>query len=86
LLGEVIEELDDEKSKGAANGVWNTGWELGGSIGFVTAGFASTDSWKQEQEILQYLGIVCLCACCVFCFMTFQPLHGGLHREIKSTD
>jgi len=86
LLGEVIEELDDEKSKGAANGVWNTGWELGGSIGFVTAGFASTDSWKQEQEILQYLGIVCLCACCVFCFMTFQPMHGGLHREIKSTD
>lgn len=56
-LGEVIEELQDERSKGSANGIWNTGWEAGGSIGFFAAGFASTDSWREEQNVLTGLGI-----------------------------
>jgi MFS family permease len=56
-LGEVIEELSDERSKGSANGIWNTGWEAGGSIGFFAAGFADTDSWREEQNVLTGLGI-----------------------------
>merc|ERR1719316_32047 len=56
-LGEVIEELSDERSKGSANGIWNTGWEAGGSIGFFAAGFADTDSWREEQSVLTGLGI-----------------------------
>jgi MFS family permease len=56
-LGEVIEELQDERSKGSANGIWNTGWEAGGSIGFFAAGFADTDSWREEQSVMTGLGI-----------------------------
>ena len=32
-------------------GIWNTGWELGGSLGFIAAGFAETDSWRQQQYV-----------------------------------
>lgn len=77
-LGEVIEELSDERSKGAANGVWNTGWELGGSIGFAVAGIAETDSWKQEQNVLTALGCLVFAACGAFLASFFTPFHGGL--------
>jgi hypothetical protein len=72
-LGEVVEYLDDEKSKGAANGIWNTGWELGGSIGFAVAGSADTDSWKQEQRVLKALGILLFVATMAFTVMVNYP-------------
>jgi len=77
-LGEVVDELSDERSKGAANGVWNTGWELGGSLGFVVAGIADTDSWAQEQRVLQALGCLLFAATGAFLASFFSPLHGGL--------
>jgi hypothetical protein len=65
-LGEVIEDLQDERSKGSANGIWNTGWEFGGSIGFFVAGFASTDSWREEQRVLTGLGIAVFASTAAF--------------------
>jgi MFS family permease len=72
-LGEVIDYLEDEKSKGAANGIWNTGWELGGSIGFAVAGSADTDSWKQEQRVLKALGILLFVATIAFAVLVNYP-------------
>merc|ERR1719506_417693 len=77
-LGEVLEELSDERSQGAANGMWNTGWELGGSIGFVVAGVADTDSWRQEQKVLTALGCLVFAATGAFLMSFFRPFHGGL--------
>lgn len=65
-LGEVVEDLEDERSKGSANGIWNTGWEAGGSIGFFAAGFASTDDWREEQQVLTGLGIAVLFSTAAF--------------------
>merc|ERR1719386_510762 len=57
-LGEVLDSLEeDSQCKQAANGIWNTGWEAGGSLGFIAAGVASTDSWREEQEVLTNLGM-----------------------------
>merc|ERR1719217_2038947 len=77
-LGEVLEELSDERSQGAANGMWNTGWELGGSIGFIVAGVADTDSWRQEQKVLTALGCLVFAATGAFLASFFRPFHGGL--------
>lgn len=56
-LGEVLDGLeDDAQCKEAANGIWNTGWEAGGSLGFIAAGLAETDSWRQQQYVLTNLG------------------------------
>jgi len=66
-LGEVLDSLDeDAKCKQAANGIWNTAWELGGSIGFIAAGAPDTDSWRQEQSVLTSLGSCVIVAAGVF--------------------
>ena len=40
------------------NGIFNTCWELGGSLGFILAGFASQHDWRQEQFVLGACGAV----------------------------
>lgn len=66
-LGEVLDSLDeDAKCKQAANGIWNTAWELGGSIGFIAAGAPDTDSWRQEQSVLASIGSCVVVAAGVF--------------------
>jgi len=66
-LGEVLDGLNnDVQCKEAANGIWNTGWELGGSLGFIAAGFAETDSWRQQQYVLSNLGTAVVVAAGVF--------------------
>merc|ERR1719426_522075 len=66
-LGEVLDSLDeDAKCKQAANGIWNTAWELGGSIGFIAAVAPDTDSWRQQHSVLTYLGSCVIVAAGVF--------------------
>jgi hypothetical protein len=66
-LGEVLDGLDeDAQCKQAANGIWNTAWELGGSIGFIAAGAPDVDSWRQEQSVLTSLGSCVIVAAAVF--------------------
>jgi len=92
-LGEVIEELQDERSKGSANGIWNTGWEAGGSIGFFAAGFASTDSWREEQSVMTGLGIAVFVSTAAFIVLVCrrrwlesarETLHTPRHRSSAS--
>lgn len=89
-LGEVIEELQDERSKGSANGIWNTGWELGGSIGFFAAGFASTDSWREEQNVLTALGVAVFISTAAFIVLVcrrkwLQAPRESLHTPRNAT-
>jgi predicted MFS family arabinose efflux permease len=92
-LGEVIEDLQDERSKGSANGIWNTGWEAGGSIGFFVAGFASTDSWREEQTVLTGLGIAVFLSTAAFIVLVcrrkwLESARSALHtprNEYRST-
>jgi len=71
-LSEVIDSMDYVKAKDSANGIWNTGWELGGSLGFVVAGAADTNSWHQEQRVLQWLGLVVIMAGAAFVLLYYS--------------
>lgn len=50
LLGVAIDKHEDAALQDAVNGVYNTMWELGGSLGFVLSGMASQHDWRQEQQ------------------------------------
>mmetsp|Transcript_16674 Transcript_16674/g.36865 ORF Transcript_16674/g.36865 Transcript_16674/m.36865 type:complete len:480 (+) Transcript_16674:137-1576(+) len=66
FIGEFIDTLQDSASKDAANGIWNTMWEFGGSLGFVIASFPATSSWLQESMVLGALGMAVMFAAAVF--------------------
>jgi len=86
-LGEVLDGLhNDSQCKEAANGIWNTGWELGGSVGFIVAGFAETDSWRQQQYVLTNLGTAVVVAAGAFLLLacTVRPRDERKHAEEKS--
>jgi hypothetical protein len=66
-LGEVLDGLgEDSKCKEAANGIWNTAWEFGGSIGFIAAGQPDTDSWRQQTSTLASIGSCVIVSAMVF--------------------
>jgi len=71
-LAEVVDSMEFAKAKAATNGIWNTGWELGGSLGFVVAGAADTDSWHQEQRVLQWLGLLAIVAGASFVLLYYS--------------
>jgi predicted MFS family arabinose efflux permease len=52
LLGNAIDKFGDASAQDAVNGIFNTCWELGGSIGFLCSGLASRHSWHEEQAVL----------------------------------
>merc|ERR1719252_6628 len=68
FIGEYVDFLQDSASKDAANAVWNTLWEVGGSAGLALGGLPSTRSWWQEELLMAFLGIV-LCACAIAFFI-----------------
>jgi len=52
LLAEAVDSFSGASAQDAVNGIFNTCWELGGSLGFVFAGWASVHSTRQEQLVL----------------------------------
>jgi len=66
LIGEYVDFLQDSASKDAANAVWNTLWEVGGSAGLALGGIPSTRSWFQEQILLVCMGLAIIAAAIVF--------------------
>merc|ERR1719456_1364730 len=63
-IGEVVDDFEEPAGKDAANGIWNSMWEFGGSIGFLCGGaFAhNAGSYVAEANVLLALGIVCFMA------------------------
>lgn len=62
LLADAIEEEEGE-AKDAVNGIWNTMWEAGGSLGFLLGGLLAEDYRGQVDLMTAYAG------CCVLCAM-----------------
>jgi len=79
-LSDVIDSMSHVKAKDSANGIWNTGWELGGSLGFVVAGAADTDSWHQEQRVLQWLGLLVILSGAAFVLLYYS----GARKRVES--
>ena len=66
FIGAYIDSLEDTASKDAANGIWNTMWELGGSIGFLLASFPNTTKWWEEATFVACLACVLVLGGIVF--------------------
>merc|ERR1719159_1985870 len=63
LLADDIEHQDG-KAKEAVNGIWNTMWEAGGSLGFFLGGFLAEDYGGQVNLMGAYF-ICCICTAAV---------------------
>jgi MFS family permease len=70
LLGEYVDSLKDSQSKDVANGLWNTIWELGGSLGFFISGIPRSNDWRSEEAIISTSSLSLLVAAVGFFFIT----------------
>jgi predicted MFS family arabinose efflux permease len=66
LLGEFVDSLKDSQSKDVANGIWNTLWEMGGSVGFFISGIPRSNDWKAEELVISSSSLTLLVACVGF--------------------
>eukprot|EP00397_Hematodinium_sp_SG-2012_P039890 GEMP01043625.1.p1 GENE.GEMP01043625.1~~GEMP01043625.1.p1 ORF type:complete len:249 (+),score=43.52 GEMP01043625.1:683-1429(+) len=68
-LGEYVEMLNSSAGNGAANGLWNTVWEFGGSLGFLLAALGGT-SYAAESRLMQILAVFCVICAAVIWFLS----------------
>lgn len=61
LLGDTIDHEQDQCSKDAVNGIWNTMWEFGGSVGFLLGGLLA-ERYHEQIDLLTAYSIVCVIA------------------------
>lgn len=61
LLADVIDHEKDQCSKDAVNGIWNTMWEFGGSVGFLLGGFLA-HRYHEQIKLVTVYSIVCVMA------------------------
>jgi len=66
LIGDYVDSLQNPATKDAANGIWNTLWEVGGCLGIALSGIPDTRSWVQEQVLMSSIGMVIIV--CAFTF------------------
>merc|ERR1740130_974454 len=60
LIAEVVDKAEGH-AKDAANGIWNTAWEFGGSSGFAMGGFLAHHYHEQMTLTTCYM-VVCIVA------------------------
>ena len=70
MLGEFVDSLKDSQSKDVANGIWNTLWEMGGSVGFLISGIPQSNDWRSEEIVIGTSSIALLFASLGFFFIT----------------
>eukprot|EP00418_Pyrodinium_bahamense_P096909 CAMPEP_0179045608 /NCGR_PEP_ID=MMETSP0796-20121207/18264_1 /TAXON_ID=73915 /ORGANISM="Pyrodinium bahamense, Strain pbaha01" /LENGTH=424 /DNA_ID=CAMNT_0020742017 /DNA_START=218 /DNA_END=1492 /DNA_ORIENTATION=- len=58
LLADAIEH-EEGKAKDAVNGIWNTMWEAGGSLGFLLGGLLAED-YGGQLRLLTGCGVCCI--------------------------
>lgn len=66
LIGEYLDSLQNPATKDAANGIWNTLWEVGGCLGIALSGIPDARNWVQEQVLMASIGMVIIV--CAFTF------------------
>jgi len=77
LLGDAVEH-EDGVAKDAVNGIWNTMWEAGGSLGFLLGGLLAEDYPKQLNLFGSYTLL------CAFCAVSMLMVAG--FRDERITD
>jgi len=83
LLAEAVDAFTGASAQDAVNGIFNTCWELGGSLGFVFAGWASVHSTRQEQLVLGFGSLAVMVG--MFGFIWVSETTQGAHSpEIVS--
>jgi len=58
LLADAIEH-EEGRAKDAVNGIWNTMWEAGGSLGFLLGGLLAED-YSGQLRLLTGCGVCCI--------------------------
>ena len=86
LLGEFVDSLKDSQSKDVANGLWNTIWELGGSVGFFVSGIPRSNDWRSEEVVISSSCLALIVAAIGFFFITQTIRRDGLGLEIDKFD
>lgn len=79
LIGEYIDTLSNASTKDAANGIWNTLWEVGGCVGIVLSGIPNTRNWMEEQLLMASLGFIIMI--CAFVFFWLSMIAGTTAEE-----
>jgi MFS family permease len=67
LLADAIEH-EEGVAKDAVNGVWNTMWEAGGSLGFLLGGLLA-HHYADQVRLLMGTSIACVVAALLLCFL-----------------
>jgi len=82
LLAEVVDR-ESGRAKDVVNGVWNTMWEAGGSLGFLLGGALAKDYSHQLLLFASYTGI---CGIAAGCMLSISAIGGlsGLISEAPS--
>lgn len=83
LLGEFVDSLKDSQSKDVANGLWNTIWELGGSVGFFISGIPKSNDWHTEEIVISTSSLSLVVAAIGFFFITQTIKRDRIEISIK---
>jgi len=82
MLGDAVEH-EEGSAKDAVNGIWNTMWEAGGSLGFFLGGFLAEDYGRQLKLFGFY---TCMCAICAVAMLMLGGLRDERFPMLASTD
>mmetsp|Transcript_33032 Transcript_33032/g.94390 ORF Transcript_33032/g.94390 Transcript_33032/m.94390 type:complete len:526 (-) Transcript_33032:585-2162(-) len=74
LLADAIEH-EEGKAKDAVNGIWNTMWEAGGSLGFLLGGLLA-HNYQHQQELMVANAFCCLGTAICMLIIHHFPRHG----------
>ena len=85
LLGEFVDSLKDSQSKDVANGLWNTVWEFGGSLGFFVSGIPRSNDWKNEGLVISLSSLTLIFAAVGF-FWSIQTIKRDRFALMIKTD
>lgn len=78
ILGDAVENAAG-REKDTINGIWNTMWEMGGSLGFLLGGLLGHDYAKQLRLFAFYAG------CCIFCSFGMIGIGGVFDEKLQQS-
>lgn len=82
LIAEAIEEGGDGPAGDVANGIWNTMWEAGGSVGFLMGGLLS-HSYFSQLRLMGGVCVVCLISASTFFTAGNKEVQKSMQNDMK---